>query len=191
MIREFIQQEMIKQGLSATALAEKAGIRPASVTEFFSGKKNLRSDNIDKLIKCLGINLPPLEELVMNFTQGSTTNIYERMILEVPKAGCLIDNRVVSKIKLASYIMGIFAASIYTNYPVKGPGYSILDKITVRNKNGNMSFSKTIEERYVKYVEYFDDRVKELLPFLFLEYKDLDSDDVDEVKFISAFMRYV
>ena len=193
MIREFIQQEMIKQGLSATALAEKAGIRPASVTEFFSGKKNLRSDNIDKLIDCLGASLPPLEELVNNFTKGSTTNIYELMVIEAAKSECLIENRVVSYLQLASYIMGIFAASIYMNFPkdARGKGYSILDKITRKNKDGHMSFDKTITECYVKYVDYYDERVLELLPILFLHYQQLPSDNVDEVKFISAFMRYV
>lgn len=58
-MRELIKKAMQAQGLSASALAVKAGVRIASFTEYLAGRKEIRSDNLEKIISVLGLSLQP------------------------------------------------------------------------------------------------------------------------------------
>ena len=189
MIREILQEELKKQGISATKLAEKAGIRQASVTEFLSGNRNLRSDNIDKLFEALNINKPDLQTLVDSFVKGSKAQIYELMLLECARVEDVIENRIVSKLEMASYMLGVFAADIYLSGPPSiRAGY--YEKIVVMGKQGPL-FDETIRLKFSQYVRYLGAKEKELLPILFMEYTNLPSKEAEIVPFMAAFFRNI
>lgn len=62
-MRTIIKEEMRKQGLSASKLAEKAGVRIASFTEYLAGRKELRSDNLEKIFAALNMKLSSVNEM--------------------------------------------------------------------------------------------------------------------------------
>lgn len=55
MIREKIKTEMKKQGMTAVHLAKVIGCRNATIYDFLNGKKNARSDLVEKIFKTLKI----------------------------------------------------------------------------------------------------------------------------------------
>ena len=57
MIREQIIKARKEQGLTQTDLALKAGLRQATISDFETGKKNLRSDLIEKIIQTLNLDI--------------------------------------------------------------------------------------------------------------------------------------
>lgn len=58
-MRENIKKAMKEQGFTTSGLAEKAGVRIASFTEYMAGRKEIRSDNLEKIISVLGLSLQP------------------------------------------------------------------------------------------------------------------------------------
>ena len=60
MLRKIIITARKQQGFTQRSLAETLGIRQATLSEFESGKRSIRSDTLEKIIKFLEIeiNLP-------------------------------------------------------------------------------------------------------------------------------------
>lgn len=56
MIREQINAEMIRQGLSILALSRKSGVSYQQLHPFIRGKKGLCIKNLDKVRKALNIS---------------------------------------------------------------------------------------------------------------------------------------
>ncbi len=56
-LREQIIQERKMQGMTQSDLAEKVGIRQATISDFEKGKSNLRFDILEKIINTLSINI--------------------------------------------------------------------------------------------------------------------------------------
>jgi plasmid maintenance system antidote protein VapI len=48
-------------GLTQYRLSQEAGINRSILTRFVSGQRGLTSDSIDRLMKCLGLELRPIE----------------------------------------------------------------------------------------------------------------------------------
>lgn len=57
MIRSSIIQEIKKRGLTQNELAEMSGLTQAQISNFTSGKYNLSSENIEKLLIALKMNI--------------------------------------------------------------------------------------------------------------------------------------
>lgn len=195
-MREKIKKAMREQGLSASALAEKAGVRIASFTEYIADRKELRSDNLEKVFATLGIELKSAEELANSFESGSLYPIYERMTFDVPEKG-VTENKQISKVQLASYICGLLAAKIARGrqnanlMPVlTKSSFSFLEKIVFQeNCKSPYLFNRSVL-KMAPYAEFWDDYEKELFSNICAEIPSLCTDKMDHVAFYAAFMRY-
>lgn len=205
-MRNEIKKAMRAQGLSASALADKAGVRIASFTEYLAERKELRSDNLEKIFAVLGMKLQSTNELADSFKEGSLYPVYERMFADIPEKG-LVGNSVISKSQLASYIIGFLAARISVNFhPAsfsprqytdsllnvnKMASFNFLDKIVFRETHKKpILFNKTIVKMAV-YAACFDSYEKEIFANLCAEIPDLGTDEVDDTAFLASFMRYM
>ena len=59
MIREKIIHYRKEQGLTQTDLAQKVGVRQATISDFENGKYNLRSDLLEKILIVLNLDIVP------------------------------------------------------------------------------------------------------------------------------------
>ena len=57
MIREKITEFRKQQGLTQTDLAQKVGVRQATISDFENGKYNLRSDLLEKILIVLNLDI--------------------------------------------------------------------------------------------------------------------------------------
>lgn len=62
MIRDAINDERARRGLSPRALAIEADTTPSIVSRYLSGTKELRSDTLEKLFEALELEVRPKEE---------------------------------------------------------------------------------------------------------------------------------
>ncbi|RHJ76374.1 helix-turn-helix transcriptional regulator [Parabacteroides sp. AM08-6] len=188
-MREQIRREMQLQGLSASKLAEKAGVRIASFTEYLSEKKELRSDNLEKIFGVLKLKLQSADEMASEFRSGSLFPIYERMMADAYTQG-LTSNSQVSKVRLASYICGFLSAIIARNVEQE-KSFAFLDKVVYQeNAKKPYLFNKSVLKMAL-YAEYWDSDEKKLFAVLCSEISDLGTDEMDNAAFLAAFMRYI
>lgn len=59
MFRKLIISERKRQGLTQSDLAEKIGVRQATISEYESGKSEMKSETLSKIIESLGIDVLP------------------------------------------------------------------------------------------------------------------------------------
>ena len=59
MFKHIIISERKRQGLTQSLLAEKVGVRQATISDFESGKTELGSDTLQQIISILGIDIQP------------------------------------------------------------------------------------------------------------------------------------
>lgn len=59
MIREKIIHYRKEQSLTQTDLAQKVGVRQATISDFENGKYNLRSDLLEKILIVLNLDIVP------------------------------------------------------------------------------------------------------------------------------------
>ena len=57
-------------GKTASSLADKAGIKKSTLSEYMNAKRYPREDNFGKLAKALGLNSKQFEEYIWNVRQG-------------------------------------------------------------------------------------------------------------------------
>jgi transcriptional regulator with XRE-family HTH domain len=73
MIRQNIQRELDQRGWSVLKLANETGIRYPSLSEYFAGKKELNTKNLEIVLKTLNLN-------IMKKTEGNRIPDYENLI---------------------------------------------------------------------------------------------------------------
>lgn len=194
MIKEFIRSEMEKNGLSVSKLAEKAGLRRASLSDWLAGKKNLYAENTDKLLEVLNAKLVTTEELVDKLRGASRLgDLYEKMLYDIEKEG-IKSNELVGEQKIASYALGRIVAGIYCNLPGEmtdsGRSYAILNKI-IFGDGKNFLFDKTFTQGMIKYYAYVNPSDSRIFAYLLDSYEEFESNIIHEVKFYAAFFRYI
>lgn len=189
-MREEIKKAMKAQGLPASTLAEKAGVRIASFTEYVAGRKELRSDNLEKIFEVLGIKLKTADELADSFTKGSLYPIYEKMVAEIPQKG-IVGNKQIDKIQLSSYLFGLLAARVASVLRPEGDkSFFVLDKIVFQETAKSPYLFNRSALKIATCAELLDDYEKKLFANLCVEIPYLGTDEMDNVSFIAAFMRY-
>lgn len=55
MLREIISEKRIKLGLTQSQLAQKTGLTQAQISDFESGKREMNSSNLEKIISAMGM----------------------------------------------------------------------------------------------------------------------------------------
>lgn len=184
-MRESIKKELQKRKVSASLFAKNIGIRQASLTEYLSGRKELNSNNIEKICGALGLILVSTEEKINEYSKNA---LYERMILEIPVSG-LTENGTISKVQLASYAIGLLAAKIATRLISKeGYSYQMLEKITFKGQSKSLFSISGSLIKMSAFEEMFDEKERELLSKLTAEVNTLGNDDGDDIVFISSFV---
>lgn len=189
-MREEIKKAMKAQGLPASTLAEKAGVRVASFSEYIAGRKELRSDNLEKIFAVLGIKLKTADELADSFERGSLYPIYEKMVFEIPEKG-IIGNKQISEVQLSSYVFGLLAAIVASNIkPQEDKTFAVLDRVAFQETPKSPHLFNRSILKIAPYAEFWDDYEKELFANLCAEIPNLGTDEMDSVSFCAAFMRY-
>lgn len=69
MFRKIIKEKLQKQGISASAFAERIGLKPATLTEFLAGRKDLQSSNLERILR--GLNGLELSELKVDYLMNT------------------------------------------------------------------------------------------------------------------------
>ena len=57
MLRDKIKTEVAKRGLTPYKLAVLSGLQPNQVRRYLSGRTDIQGDNIDKMLRVLGVQL--------------------------------------------------------------------------------------------------------------------------------------
>lgn len=60
-LRELIIKSRTESNMTQGELAEKSGIPQSRISEFESGRRSMNSDNVDRLIQALGVNINQYE----------------------------------------------------------------------------------------------------------------------------------
>jgi transcriptional regulator with XRE-family HTH domain len=186
MIREEIKKELDRLGWSALKLANETGIRYPSITEYLQNKKELNSQNIDKILITLTLKI-----------MGSMIPTYKKLLKEFDGVELLSENQV-TKDYFAYQIFGILTrtASEYLQKEMKGYSLSygdIYDKFVAKKQiNGKMllDISLSLQKReFVRIAtEYFNEKQKNTVAMLLLYEPELDDRKYLETQFLGGLM---
>lgn len=183
-----IQKAMEEQGISAAELALKSGIEKVSFTEYMDYKKELLSNELEKIFEVLGSRLPSSDEMA-EMPEWSGGCLFQRMISEIPLRDCLPENKCISRVGLASYLMGMFAARI-ANKTKRSNTLSVLDNIVFQeNYKKPFLFNRSIVKMGLQ-AECFSEYEKLLFAHLCFAIRGLNTDEAENDSFLAAFFRY-
>jgi transcriptional regulator with XRE-family HTH domain len=184
MIREEIKKELDRRGWSAFKLANETSIRYPSISEYLANKKELNSQNIDKILITLNLKI-----------MGSMIPTYEKLLKEFNGTKLLSENQV-TKDYFAYQIFGILTrtASEYLQKEMKGYSINygdIYDKFVAKKQvNGKMliDISLSLQKReFVRIAtEYFNEKQKNTIAMLLLYEPEADDGEYLETQFLGG-----
>jgi len=184
MIREEIKKEIDRRGWSALKLANETGIRYPSITEYLQNKKELNSQNIDKILIILKLKI-----------MGPMIPTYEKLLKEFNGVELLSENQV-TKDYFAYQIFGILTrtASEYLQKEMKGYllNYGdIYDKFVAKKQvNGKMMLDISLSLQTREFVriatEYFNEKQKNTVAMLLLYEPETDNREYLETQFLGG-----
>ena len=184
MIREEIKKELDRRGWSALKLANETGIRYPSISEYLANKKELNSQNIDKILITLNLKI-----------MGSMIPTYEKLLKEFNGTELLSENQV-TKDYFAYQIFGILTRTASEFLQKEMKGYSlnygdIYDKFVAKKLvNGKMMLDISLSLQKREFVrittEYFNEKQKNTIAMLLLYEPEADDREYLETQFLGG-----
>ena len=186
MIREEIKKELDRRGWSALKLANETGIRYPSISEYLANKKELNSQNIDKILITLNLKI-----------MGSMIPTYKKLLKEFDGTELLLENEV-TKDYFAYEIFGILTrtASEYLQKEMKGYALNygdIYDKFVEKKQvNGKMLLDISLSLQKCEFIRiatnYFNEKQKNTVAMLLLYQPESDDREYIETQFLVGLM---
>jgi transcriptional regulator with XRE-family HTH domain len=186
MIREEIKKELDRRGWSALKLANETGIRYPSISEYLANKKELNSQNIDKILITLNLKI-----------MGSMIPTYKKLLKEFDGTELLLENEV-TKDYFAYEIFGILTrtASEYLQKEMKGYALNygdIYDNFVAKKQvNGKMLLDISLSLQKLEFIRiatnYFNEKQKNTVAMLLLYQPESDDREYIETQFLVGLM---
>ena len=186
MIREEIKKELDRRGWSALKLANETGIRYPSISEYLANKKELNSQNIDKILITLNLKI-----------MGSMIPTYKKLLKEFDGTELLLENEV-TKDYFAYEIFGILTtnASEYLQKEMKGYALNygdIYDNFVAKKQvNGKMLLDISLSLQKSEFIRiatnYFNEKQKNTVAMLLLYQPESDDREYIETQFLVGLM---
>jgi transcriptional regulator with XRE-family HTH domain len=186
MIREEIKKELDRRGWSALKLANETGIRYPSISEYLANKKELNSQNIDKILITLNLKI-----------MGSMIPTYKKLLKEFDGTELLLENEV-TKDYFAYEIFGILTrtASEYLQKEMKGYALNygdIYDNFVAKKQvNGKMLLDISLSLQKCEFIRiatnYFNEKQKNTVAMLLLYQPESDDREYIETQFLVGLM---
>jgi len=186
MIREEIKKELDRRGWSALKLANETGIRYPSISEYLANKKELNSQNIDKILITLNLKI-----------MGSMIPTYKKLLKEFDGTELLLENEV-TKDYFAYEIFGILTrtASEYLQKEMKGYALNygdIYDNFVAKKQvNGKMLLDISLSLQKSEFIRiatnYFNEKQKNTVAMLLIYQPESDDREYIETQFLVGLM---
>jgi hypothetical protein len=180
MLREEIKKELDRRGWSALKLANETGIRYPSITVFLQNKKELNSQNIDKILIHLNLKI-----------MGSMIPTYEKLLKEFNGVELLSKNQV-TKDYFANLVFGILVrnASEFAQKEIGNLNYGdIYDKFVQKKKVENkmvIDIPSSLQKReFVRIAsQNFNDKQRNIVAMLLLYEPETEDREYLETQFL-------